>query len=66
MLLFLGNTLAIFNSKSTAGIFDKLIQGLLEINMETLHSLSDALRSLKGQHKINCIINYKFNYGVTE
>lgn len=41
--------------------FIKFIQGLMETNTETLHSLSDALRSLKGQHKINCIIKYKFN-----
>jgi len=61
MFLFVSNPLSIFNSKSIIRIYDKLLQRLMETNTEALHSLSNALRSLKGQHKITCIINYKFN-----
>lgn len=38
---YVSNPLAIFNSKSTIRIYDKFIQGLTEINTETLHSLPE-------------------------
>lgn len=61
MLLFVSNPLAILNSESAISLYNKFIQGPMEINPETLHSPSGALSSLKGQHKKNCILSYKFN-----
>lgn len=51
MLLFVSNTLAILNSKSSISLSNKFIQGPMEVNTEPLHPPSDALGSLKGQHK---------------